>query len=103
MISRVGRPRRWNVSTVDEGYKNVRQSQVILDAGKVANGTKHFQLRKIATGRQQGAFQRGAFQDNAFAVPYLWIEKDRGRQRAEDFIQELVDVWTQFFDQHALA
>ena len=51
-----------------------------------------------------GAFQRSAFQDNAFDVSYLWLEREDGRrQRAEDFIDELVQFWDGFFKDHGLA
>jgi hypothetical protein len=54
----------------------------------------------MATGRHHGAFQRDAFQSNVFDVSYLWIERDGQRQRAEDFIKELVDFWIAFFEEY---
>jgi hypothetical protein len=66
------------------------------DARKIINGTKHFGLDKIATGAHQGAFDRRVFQANAFDVSYLWIDRNGKRQKAERFIQELVDFWREF-------
>jgi hypothetical protein len=76
----------------------------IADAGRLTNGTKHFKQGSIRTGKHMGAFQRSAFQDNAFDVSYLWLEREDGRrQRAEDFIDELVQFWDGFFKDHGLA
>ena len=72
------------------------------DAKEVANGTKHFGLHKIATGEHHGAFQRNAFQANAFDVSYLWIDRNGKKQKAEHFIKELVDFWDGFFAQYGL-
>jgi hypothetical protein len=76
------------------------QCPAIIEAEKVTNGAKHFNMPRIPTGRHQGAFQRNAFQSNAFDVPHLWIERNGQRQRAEDFIKELVEFWIGFFKEY---
>jgi hypothetical protein len=78
-----------------------RECPAMADAEKITNGTKHFRS-DIPTGRRKGAFQRNAFQSNAFAVSYLWIERDGGKQKAEEFIQELVDFWSDFFAKYKI-
>lgn len=87
-----------------EGYKQFRASlgQPIEDAGRITNGTKHFQSKPIKTGKHKGTFQRGVFQGNVFDVSYLWLERDGKEQRAEDFIDELVKFWDRFFRDHGL-
>jgi len=74
----------------------------ITDAGLVANGTKHFKQERIKTGKHDGAFQRNMVQANAFDVSYLWLERDGKKQRAEDFVDELLQFWESFFEDHAL-
>jgi hypothetical protein len=75
----------------------------IEDARRVTNGTKHFQQAKIKTGSAEGAFQRSMVQPNAFDVDHLWIERGDGRkQRAEDFIDEIVEFWDGFFADYGL-
>jgi hypothetical protein len=77
---------------------------LLEDPGRIADGTKHFLPKKIKTGEHDGAFDRSAFQANAFDVPHLWLEREDGRkQRAEDFIDELVQFWEGFFEAHSLT
>jgi hypothetical protein len=71
----------------------------MIEAEEITSGAKHFNT-KMATGRHQGAFQRNVFQSNVFDVSYLWIERGGRRQRAEDFIKELVDFWSTFFQEY---
>jgi hypothetical protein len=52
----------------------------IEDAGKVTNGTKHFDPERIETGEHKGAFQRGVFQEDTFDVSYLWLCLERPRE-----------------------
>jgi hypothetical protein len=56
----------------------------IADAGRIANGTKHFKLERIKTGKHKGSFQRNIVQPNAFDVSHLWLERDGHKQRAEN-------------------
>jgi hypothetical protein len=77
-----------------------KQCPAFAEARHITNGTKHYRCRKIQTGEHQGAFQRSAFQANAFDVSYLWIERNGHEQRAEEFIRELVEFWTVFFKTH---
>jgi hypothetical protein len=70
--------------------------------GTSPNGTKHFE-NKIDTGQHDGAFQRNAFQDDAFDVSYLWIDRDSKQQKAEHFMDELVKFWDPFFAQHEIG
>lgn len=78
----------------------------LQDAEALTNNTKHFgndhKVIPLPTGKHEGAFQRDAFQDDAFDVSYLWIERDGKRQRAEDFIRELVEFWEAFFKAHGI-
>jgi hypothetical protein len=91
-----------------KGHKSFRKSlnaiagSLIEDAGLVTDGTKHFRPNKIKTGKREGAFQRGAFQDDAFDVDCLWLERDGKEQRAEDFIDELLQFWDRFFRDNGL-
>ncbi len=71
------------------------------DARKIANGTKHFGLNKISTGKHQGAFST-AFQADAFDVNYLWIERGEKKQKAENFIREIIEFWDGFFSRNSL-
>jgi len=75
----------------------------IADAGRIANGTKHFKLERIKTGKHKGSFQRNMVEPNAFDVSHLWLERDGHKQRAEEFIDELVQFWERFFEDHSLA
>jgi hypothetical protein len=85
-----------------EALKDIVESP-IGDAGRLTNGTKHFKQGRIRTGKHEGAFQRSAFHENAFDVSYLWVEREDGRrQRAEDFIDELVLFWDRYFKDHGL-
>jgi hypothetical protein len=79
------------------------QCPAFADAEKVTDGTKHFDASAIPTGEHKGAFQRGAFQANAFDVGYLWIEQDGRKRRAEELIKELVDYWTAFFKTYSVS
>ena len=74
----------------------------VQGARNITNGTKHFE-NKIETGHHHGAFQRGVFQDDAFDVSYLWIDRGGREQRAEDFINELVEFWDQFFAKNEIG
>jgi hypothetical protein len=76
----------------------------IRDAGKVTNGTKHFLPDKIPTGKGTGAWGNswGSAWGNSWGASYLWLDRDTGRQRAEDFIDELIEFWDDFFRQHGL-
>src|SRR5262245_40879910 len=80
--------KEWGVNCADDFRKYLSADQIcpaMEDARKITNGTKHFK-NKIVTGRHQGAFQRNAFQANAFDVSYLWIDRNNKKQKAEDFI-----------------
>jgi hypothetical protein len=79
----------------------IGQCPGIEDARRVANGTKHFGLKKIETGTHDGAFSSD-FSD-AFDVSYLWIERDGTRERAKSFVDELADFWDAFFLQNGLG
>jgi hypothetical protein len=74
-----------------------KRCPAIAEAQLITNGTKHYRSR-IQTGAHQGVFQRSAFQSNAFDVSYLWVEQNGREQRAEEFISELVQFWTSFFE-----
>lgn len=85
------------------------QCSALEDARKVTNGTKHFGLSKIPTGKTPGPFDPALFDPAIFHVSYLWIDRstgqDRGtrqRQNAEVFIRELADFWDGFFKQHSI-
>jgi len=68
------------------------------DAGKVTNGTKHFAPERINTGKHEGAFDPRVFQHNGFDVSHLWLKRGDGQQqRAEEFIDQLVNFWDALF------
>jgi hypothetical protein len=71
----------------------------MVEARKVTNGAKHLRVR-VPTGEHKGAFDRNVFQNDAFDVSYLWIERVGREQRAEAFIRELVEFWEKFFAEH---
>ena len=77
------------------------------EAEALTNSTKHFRTDRnvvpLPTGKHEGAFQRDAFQDDAFDVSYLWVERGGKRQRVEEFIQELVEFWESFFKEHNIG
>src|SRR4051794_817666 len=80
-----------------------QQCRALTDAQEVTNGTKHFGLSKIATGKSPGPFDPALFDPALFDVPCLWIDRSTGqRQNAEDFIRELADFWDGFFKQHSI-
>lgn len=91
-----------SMSAFREAMKALDDSP-LEDAGRIANGTKHFKQGRIKTGADDGAFQRSMVQDDAFDVPNLWLERDGKKQRAEDFIDELLQFWDTFFQKHGLA
>jgi hypothetical protein len=73
-------------------------------AEKITNGTKHFDGAKVGTGEHHGAFGREF--SSEFDISYLWVERKdltspqdhaAPRQRAEEFIKELVEFWQTFF------
>jgi hypothetical protein len=78
-----------------------KQCPAIAEAQQITNGTKHYHSR-ILTGAHEGAFQRSAFQADAFDVPYLWVERNGHEQRVEDFVNELAEFWTSFFKAHQI-
>jgi hypothetical protein len=80
-----------------------QQCPALMEAEKVTDGTKHFNISNISTGSHRGAFQTNAFQHNAFDVSYLWIERNGQRQRALYFIEELVDFWSAFCAKYDVA
>jgi hypothetical protein len=98
--------KQWGVNSADDFREYLSSDRLLCpafeDARKVTNGTKHFK-NKIETGHHRGAFQRGLFQDGAFDVSYLWIDRDDKQQRAEAFIDELVKFWDQFFEQYKIG
>jgi hypothetical protein len=97
--------KEWGVNCKEDFHKYLSGDQLcpaLEDARQITNGTKHFK-NKIETGRHQGAFQRGVFQDGAFDVSYLWIDRNGKQQRAEDFIDELVTFWDRFFAQYKVV
>lgn len=83
------------------GFKSYvfAECRPFADATALTNRTKHFG-GQTATGKHAGSFQRGAFQEDAFDVSYLWIERDGKQQSAENFIKELVDFWETFFKKY---
>ncbi len=85
-----------NVKAFREALKALPDSP-LEDAGKVTNGTKHFAPERINTGKHKGAFNSRVFQRNAFDVSHLWLEREDAQQRAEDFIDQLVNFWDAFF------
>jgi hypothetical protein len=94
----------WGANSLEAFKKYVAaQCPALEDARNVTNGTKHFEKKPIETGRHEGTFQPGAFQDNAFDVSYLWIDRGDKQQRAEDFIDELVKFWDQFFAKYEIG
>jgi hypothetical protein len=98
--------KKWNVDNHKQFFKKLTANDLcpaLEDACAITNGTKHFKNKKIATGQHDGAFQRGVFQEDAFDVSYLWIERAGKKQRAEEFINELVKFWDQFFAENAHA
>jgi hypothetical protein len=102
LAGRPGFPHR-NLEAFREAIKEMVESP-IGDAGRVTNGTKHFKQGRIRTGKHEGAFQRGTFQDDSFDVSYLWLQREGGsEQRVEDFIDELVQFWDLYFRDHHLA
>jgi hypothetical protein len=74
-----------------------QQCPAIADAQSVTNGMKHFNPAAIQTGEHKGGFQAGVFQSNGFDVSHLWIERNGVKQRAEEFINELVKFWRDEF------
>jgi hypothetical protein len=107
-----GRPdlhRTWRLSSGKRSnckhFKKWLESQcpAFANAEKVTDGTKHFDASAITTGEHKGAFQRSAFQANAFDVGYLWIEQDGRKRYAEELIKELVDYWTAFFEKYSVS
>jgi hypothetical protein len=88
--------------TLESFRETLEGGSLIKDAVLVANGTKHFKPEKIKTGQRKGAFQRGAFQHDAFDVSHLWLERNGKRQRAEDFIDELVQLYDRFFKENGV-
>jgi hypothetical protein len=99
---------QWHISSARDRKKQFEDylfavCPALADARELTNGTKHF-ADTIETGKHEGAFQRGVFQDDAFDVSYLWIERSDGRrQQVEDFIRELVDFWDAFFLEHGIG
>jgi hypothetical protein len=92
-----------NLDAFREALKDMTDSP-IGDAGRITNGTKHFKQGRIRTGKHEGAFQRSAFQDDAFDVSYLWLQRENSsEQRAEDFIDELLTFWDRFFKANGLS
>ena len=91
----------WGVSSIEEFHRYItEQCPALEDARKITNGTKRFENR-IVTGRHDGGFQRDLTKD-AFEVSYLWVDRDGKQQRAEDFIDELVRFWDEFFAQYRI-
>jgi hypothetical protein len=102
--------RSWGLRRVhvDEFRRHVfGKCPALEDAEALTYSTKHFgsdrKVIPLPTGKHQGAFQRGAFQDDAFDVSYLWVERGGRRQRAEDFIQELIEFWEAFFTEYGIT
>jgi hypothetical protein len=92
----------WRVNSIEEFHRYIiEQCPALEDARKIINGTKHFENR-IVTGGHAAGFRRGAFQDDAFDVRYLWVDRNGKQQRAEDFIDELVRFWDEFFEQYQI-
>jgi hypothetical protein len=100
--------RTWQLSQSKRAHRDdfrqwlEKECPAIADARRVTDGTKHFNISAIPTGKHQGGFQRNAFQADAFDVSRLWIERDGQRQSAEEFITELVEYWSGFFSTYEI-
>jgi hypothetical protein len=73
-----------------------RECPAMADARKVANGSKHFKVNKVRTGEDEGPFDPAIFDPAIFDVGHLWIERNGQKQPVEEFVQELVDFWSEF-------
>ncbi len=88
----------------------ITQCQALDIAQKITNGTKHFSPDQVQTGRHAGAFSTGF--SSEFDISFLWIDRsdllqpeEHGppyQERAEVFIEELVDFWQHFFRTHGI-
>jgi hypothetical protein len=97
--------RVWRLSPTEySGFKSylVEKCPALADAEMLTKGTKHFGTL-VQTGKHQGGFQRNFVQDDALDVPYFWIERGGKQQRAEEFIQELVEFWERFFKERNIG
>jgi hypothetical protein len=96
--------KEWGVNSSGEFGRRLANQYcpALEEARKIANGTKHFENR-IVTGHHRGVFQRGVFQKDSFDVSRLWIDRGDKSQLAEDFIDELVKFWDQFFAQYEIG
>jgi len=94
--------KEWGVDCAESFHEHLasKRCAALEDARRLTNGTKHFKNR-IETGHHQGAFDAGAFSSD-FDIGHLWIDRDGKKQRAEDFIDELVKFWDQFFAEHEI-
>ena len=90
-----------------ETYIGARRTLMI--AADLANGSKHLVRTRPAridpnarVARVEGAFQRGAFQENTFQVERVVVVVDGERHNALDVVNESVADWETFLRTNGL-